>query len=375
MRINEILNEKRNQHGCKKLEDIIKAPTFFQLKEVDDYKIGFDPKIYEDLVDKSQVKEFEIIDKLSISIIAGSFDKIDKTIESIYEIADEIIICANGGHDEIEKLSESEFDHESKIIVYETKWESDFGKARQECLEKCENDWVLWMDTDDVVEEKFIERIKSIINGKTKIPVGTGTIEIKIRDTSGITFNQKRFFNKNKCRWEGKVHEQLISTHNNILIPNIEILHTGYDSKEKIIEKAKRNILIQEESLKTHMNAYDLIQTGRSFLTLGMTDKAKIYFTSSLLFSMDDDTKKYVNYMIARIIYEEEPIVEIQNLIQDNDLPDVDILAMQILKAQGNDLQAFERAVKYLLRTDKKKSAWGTNVEENVNIIKNTLYL
>jgi len=96
---------------------------------------------------------------LSVCLIAKNEEKfIEKCLESIKDIADEIILVDTGSDDKTKEIASS---YGAKIIDY--KWQDDFSKARNIYLKNATKDWILSIDADETVEGRDGVKIRQLI--------------------------------------------------------------------------------------------------------------------------------------------------------------------------------------------------------------------
>ena len=103
---------------------------------------------------------------LGILIISKNAAKtIKKTLESIKDIADEIVVVDSGSLDNTQEIVEK---YKAKFIK-NTNWQG-FGKQRQFAQKKLSSDLVLAIDTDEILDIKLqneIKKIKQTTDGNT----------------------------------------------------------------------------------------------------------------------------------------------------------------------------------------------------------------
>ena len=92
---------------------------------------------------------------VSASIIAGpnSEDNLHWLLKSLQHVADEIVIIDTGMNENALMIADQ---YKARIFKGSDPKEYGFETPRNECLEHCRMDWILWIDTD----EKLIEGIK-----------------------------------------------------------------------------------------------------------------------------------------------------------------------------------------------------------------------
>ena len=82
--------------------------------------------------------------KISACVITKNEEKnIEKWLECMSELADEIILIDTGSEDHTVDIAEK---YNAKI--YHIKWENDFSKAKNYAIEKASGDWIIFLDAD-----------------------------------------------------------------------------------------------------------------------------------------------------------------------------------------------------------------------------------
>ncbi|MFC1492469.1 glycosyltransferase family 2 protein [candidate division KSB1 bacterium] len=113
---------------------------------------------------------------VSLCIIAKNEAKnITGCLVNIAEIADEILLLDTGSDDgtpEVAKALGAEvFDHD---------WDEDYAKARSTLVDKANNDWILWIDCDEVYPPGLVGEITQAVT--------------EDRDHSGYYFPRKNHY-------------------------------------------------------------------------------------------------------------------------------------------------------------------------------------
>ena len=97
--------------------------------------------------------------KLSVGIITfNEENRIGGTLDSVREIADEIIVVDSESTDKTVEIALSK-----GAKVFSEKWKG-YGSQKNSVLEKCKGEWILLIDADEVISQQLKEKIKSIIN-------------------------------------------------------------------------------------------------------------------------------------------------------------------------------------------------------------------
>jgi glycosyltransferase involved in cell wall biosynthesis len=96
---------------------------------------------------------------LSISLISfNEEENIARTLDSVRDIANEIILVDHFSTDKTKDIAES-----LGAKAFQEKW-TDFVEQKNSSLEKCTCDWVLCLDCDEVVTPELKQEILSAIN-------------------------------------------------------------------------------------------------------------------------------------------------------------------------------------------------------------------
>ena len=131
---------------------------------------------------------------------------LERCLNSVKDAVDEIIIVDTGSKDRTKEIAAAYTDK-----VYDFEWADDFSAARNEAFSKAGMDYCMWLDADDVLEEKGQEKL---IFWKTH---ADGTADAVLTDYAAgfdeegrVTFcyERERLLKREKgFRWEGRVHE------------------------------------------------------------------------------------------------------------------------------------------------------------------------
>ena len=152
------------------------------------------------------------MDKLPLSVALISYNEeknISRTLEAVQDIASEIIIVDSGSTDKTIEIARS---YGAKVFVEEWK---GFRDQKNSALEKCTQEWILFLDCDEVVSK---ELKKSIINA-VKNPFADGYMINRKTVYLGKLLNHAwqpdwnlRLVKKSSNpRWEGgEIHEFLV---------------------------------------------------------------------------------------------------------------------------------------------------------------------
>lgn len=260
-------------------------------------------------------------------IVKNEEDTLDRCLKSAEGIADEIIIVDTGSTDATVEISKKYTDK-----IYYFQWINDFSAARNFSISKASGDWILILDGDDEVSKKSKDKIKELTNDKSVDVYLFNTLNVmdeNNRENIVINQNPRLFQNKPGYRYEGEVHNQLISIIGKVnpdrvikYVP-IDIYHYGY-TKEVINKqnKRERNMKILQTQLnKNPDDPFVHYNMGNEYFTLNNKKEALNHYLKSY------------NTLEPNIIYYSKLVIRLMICSMDLKLyDDVYVYSSQVLK-------------------------------------------
>lgn len=168
---------------------------------------------------------------------------IGRCLESVKDIADEIIIVDTGSTDRTKEIVKQYTDK-----IFDFKWVDDFSKARNFSFSKATKDYILWLDADDVLLEKdyckFIQ-LKRNLNTDIDIYMMKYNCTLDKQGKPIVVQNRGRLFKREKnYQWVSPIHEVIM------LEGNIENVDIAITHKKEKIKDLNRNIRIFEKMIE-----------------------------------------------------------------------------------------------------------------------------
>lgn len=184
--------------------------------------------------------------KISACYIVRNEEKtLARSIDSLKNVVDEIVIVDTGSTDNSISIAES---YGAKII--QTTWQNDFSTPRNLAIDNATGDWIVMIDSDEYFKQPKI--LKSTIEKNSKkdaIFILRYDID---EDNGNQILNQdyylRAFRNVNYLRFKGLIHENIENINGNnfdyvIASEDLILYHTGY-STSKAKGKLERNLAI-----------------------------------------------------------------------------------------------------------------------------------
>ena len=97
-------------------------------------------------------------------IVKNEEKVLPRILKPMKEIVDKILICDTGSTDRTKEII-----REFTAEVYDFPWKNDFSAARNFISEKVSTDYWMWLDADDVMDEKNLEKLKLLKASLDKI--------------------------------------------------------------------------------------------------------------------------------------------------------------------------------------------------------------
>ncbi len=166
-----------------------------------------------------------------------------RCLESVSGCFDEIIILDTGSNDRTCEIAKKYTEH-----VFETTWNDDFSKARNESFSYATCDYIMWLDADDILTEENKKRLIHLKNTESDhadlyfMNYATAYDE---QDNPTFYYERERIVKRTTPhRWEGCVHETLQC---NGIYKRIDITICHKSVKKTY---SKRNLYILSTKLK-----------------------------------------------------------------------------------------------------------------------------
>lgn len=166
-------------------------------------------------------------------------------LDSVKEVFDEIVIVDTGSSDSTKSIAAMYTDK-----IFDFRWVNDFSAARNFSFSKATCDFIMWLDADDVLEEK--DRI-ALLDLKSKLSYETDIVMMKYAvsfDKNGKTdffyYRERLVKRMGNFKWCGFVHE-VITPRGNVIYEDITVSHKPLPDKKK---NPGRNLEIYSEMLK-----------------------------------------------------------------------------------------------------------------------------
>ncbi|WP_026803845.1 glycosyltransferase family 2 protein [Aliarcobacter lanthieri] len=176
---------------------------------------------------------------ISVVVLAKNNEKtIEKTLKSLIEF-DDVVIYDNGSTDKTIEIAKSF----SNVNLIQGEFKG-FGWTKNKASSFALNDWILVIDSDEVVDDKLLNELKNRkLDNKTvyKLNFKAFYKDIQVKYCGWNNQKIKRLFNKKITSYNSNdVHEDIIT--NNLKIEELQgnVEHYSYHTISEFIIKADR---------------------------------------------------------------------------------------------------------------------------------------
>lgn len=180
---------------------------------------------------------------LSVCMIVKNEERmLPRCLQSIKNIADEIIVVDTGSTDRTMEIARS-----FGARVYEHPWQKDFSLHRNQSISYATGDWILQIDADEELDPGSEEVLRNAIANAPERLAGYA-VSIRDFDRQGqvrLVFHYPRLYrNRIGVYYQGIVHNQVVLPGPSA-ISSIVLNHYGYDLDRKtMLRKFKRSIAL-----------------------------------------------------------------------------------------------------------------------------------
>ncbi|PAB60663.1 hypothetical protein CCE28_03735 [Anaeromicrobium sediminis] len=216
-------------------------------------------------------------------IVKNEEDNLQRCLESVKDIVDEMIIVDTGSTDDTVKIAKS---YGAKVFYFQ--WNGNFSDARNYAFEKAKGNWIMRMDADEELSATDREKVLPLLNNSDVDVYVFQTLNYT-DNISGIetitNLNIRLIRNHKGYKYKNAIHEQLYKSMDSaeqkkFVIEKIVVYHYGYlNTMTMKKNKPSRNMKILENILeKDPNNNFHLYNMGNEYLRLGKYKKALEYY-------------------------------------------------------------------------------------------------
>ena len=190
--------------------------------------------------------------KISCFVIAcNEADRIEACLASLSGWVDQLIVLDSGSSDGTVEIAEKYADE-----VFQTDWPG-FGPQRNRALTKCQHDWVLNIDADEIMTQGLKDEIDELLSRPNleatlvRFPWHTFLFGKTLKHGRYSTPQGKLFLKEGAQFKDRSVHETLLMPVENIVTLKQPLLHHSWRDYQHVMDKhLKYGVLGAQEKYK-----------------------------------------------------------------------------------------------------------------------------
>lgn len=141
-------------------------------------------------------------------IVRNEEEGLGRCLDSVKDIADEIVIVDTGSTDHTKEVAAR-----YGAVLYDFEWINDFGAARNYSFSKATQEYILWLDADDIIEEADqarFKRLKETLSSDIQTVTMVYNLAFDADGKPTVSLRRNRLVRR-ECgfQWIGPVHEYL----------------------------------------------------------------------------------------------------------------------------------------------------------------------
>jgi len=142
--------------------------------------------------------------RLTVCLITKNEERfLDRCLESIRDIAQQIIVMDTGSTDRTVEIAQ-----QHGVEVFSFAWCDDFSAARNAALERATGDWILMLDADEELLPDQREKLRKLMQGVSAMAFRLPMID-EGREEEGVSYVPRLFRNAPGLFYTGCVHEHV----------------------------------------------------------------------------------------------------------------------------------------------------------------------
>ncbi|HEY2148618.1 MAG TPA: glycosyltransferase [Pirellulales bacterium] len=251
--------------------------------------------------------------RLAVGMIARDAEHlIAASLDSVREMADEIIVADTGSIDRTRHVALARATH-----VVTIPWIDDFAAARNACLDRIKGDWILWLDAGETIDAATAAAVRRFVDEDAD-PSRAYLLCVKLPpagdNLAGEQVCRIRLMpNKKELRFNGRVRESLqpsIAKAGMTVEPLEFTIHRGAIDHDPAVKarKARRDLKLAElEIRESGPSTSALIAMGDAWTNLGEIEQAIDCFTRGLALATRGSTEMLEAYYGKLAAYDKQP--------------------------------------------------------------------
>ena len=240
---------------------------------------------------------------LSLAIIVKNEEKnLARLLDSVNGLYDELVIVDTGSTDRTVEIAKT---YTPNVHFFE--WVKDFSKARNYAFSLCTNQWIMWLDADDILKPEDVKLIRENFAQVCHRPDINYILVnyhywVEPPNLDGIpkaTQLRERIIRKEHARWVGRCHEHIpVDWNQTHAVTGAAVWH--FRDEEDRAADSNRNIELMKLEVQDAPNSRNYLYLANEYVGCGQTQEAIEAYTQALELSNDINNSFQSTYKIGQ---------------------------------------------------------------------------
>ncbi|HEX6625822.1 MAG TPA: glycosyltransferase, partial [Pyrinomonadaceae bacterium] len=239
---------------------------------------------------------------VSVAMIVRDEERsLARCLDSFAREVDELVVVDTGSRDRTREIARRYTDR-----VFDFRWCDDFSAARQFAFDRATSDWVAWVDADDVVSNAAA--IRPMTAAAPREVGGFQWRYVSDRDEWGNAlcefWRERCVRNDGTFRWEGRIHEVLVSSEPRQLPRSEEVTIEHRRDPSRGPQKLRRNLRILERERReagAQAGPRLFFYLANEYASAGRYEKALACYRKYLRVATWDDERYVAEVRVANL--------------------------------------------------------------------------
>ncbi len=233
-------------------------------------------------------------------IVKNEEEMLGQCLESVIDIADEIVVVDTGSTDRTVEIAEK---YGAKVFHHP--WKDSFAEARNHSLRHASCDWIFVIDADEELERQdIVNMMNAKWNGDKYDAILFPVFSVLPGQLGGINqgkhYSPRMFKNRDDIYYDGIVHNVLVMP-DKVSMAEIRMHHYGYDLRpDKMIEKFNRSLkLLLKQIEDSPDDAFARFNIAQMYLSRNHFDEAEKHALKVIDILTEDNITQQHIYLMA----------------------------------------------------------------------------
>jgi len=187
--------------------------------------------------------------RLSLAMIVKDEERLlGRVLADASKVCEEMVVVDTGSSDRTREIAE-----QHGATVHDVAWRDDFAAARNASFAWCNEEWIMWLDADDVLPPSTlgaIETLKTWLDGRSDIYAVLSPYHYQFGEDGAplIWESRERIMRRSAgFKWEGRIQERIrLDGHQSAFVPDFVVEHRPEAARRSRQRERNMGMLLTE---------------------------------------------------------------------------------------------------------------------------------